>query len=218
MGRVHTDGGPIPSELIAKAQAGDLDAQRRLYALIRPYVRFVVASLTGRVGDLDELCQEACAQILVNLRRFRGTGKFTTWVCAVAAQRVSRWRRRLRRELAARRAFGTTLGDGEVRPPEDSLLRREALAAADEAMLALPERMYLALVMLDILGLHPAEAAKMIGGSARSISTNAYRAKVRVRDHFLSLGLLDAPVVVRTDEPAGEDPAELEGADHVGRS
>jgi RNA polymerase sigma factor (sigma-70 family) len=211
MGRVYADGGPIAEGLIAPAQAGDLAAQRELYEQVRPYVRFVVASLTGRISDLEELCQECCAQILTNLYRYRGAGKFTTWVCAVSARRVRRWRTRVARDQA-RRDLARDLASLQVGPhADDRLLLEEVVAAADEAIRRLPRRMYLALVMLDILGLPPAEASKVIGGTPRSLTNAAYRAKKHIRKHFARLGLLDQP-------QGAELAADMEGVGDDGQS
>ena len=181
----------IPDDLIARARGGDTAALRDLYDRIQPYVGYLVFLLAGRSAGLGELCRDICAEVLVNLGRFRGEAKFTTWVGAVVARQVRHWRKKQRVEQALWSNRVSPPGTAP-RGPEDALLGQEALAAAGEVILCLPRRMYDAFVLVNLLGVSSVEAARTLGGTPRSISDAAYRARVRIRDHFVCVGLMEA--------------------------
>ena len=181
----------IPDSLIAAAKAGDVAALRDLYDGVRPYVGFLLLKLAGDAVGLDDLSHEICAEVLLNIRRFRGPGKFSTWVYAVAARQVRHWRRRQRLAQALLAAHAS-LHREAPRRPDDALLRREAIVMASEAILDLPRRMYLSLVLLDIVGLGPAEAAAEIGGTPRAVTNAASHAKQKIHERFVEVGLVDA--------------------------
>ena len=181
----------IPVDLIARARGGDTAALRDLYDRIQPYVGYLVFLLAGRTNGLGELCRDICAEVLVNLGRFRGEAKFTTWVGALVARQVRQWRKRQRIEHALWPSDVSTPGNAS-RGPEDAVLGQEALTAAGEVILCLPRRMYDAFVLVNLLGVSSLEAAKTLGGTPRSISDAAYHARVRIRDHFVCVGLMEA--------------------------
>ena len=136
------DGRPIPDSLIAAAKAGDAAALRDLYDRVRPYVGYLLLKLAGDATGLDDLCHEICAEVLLGIGRYRGQGKFETWVYAVAARQVRHWRRRQRLAQALLSAHAS-LHREPPRRPDDALLRREAIYTAAGVIIDLPRRLYL---------------------------------------------------------------------------
>jgi DNA-directed RNA polymerase specialized sigma24 family protein len=211
----------IPDELIARARGGDTAALRDLYSRVQPYVGYLVFLLAGRSARLSELCRDICAEVLLNLGRFRGDSKFTTWVGALVGRQVRQWRKRQRLEHTLWSGDVSTHGTAP-RGPEDAVLGHEALAAAGEVILCLPRRMYDAFVLVNLLGVSSGEAAKTLGGTPRSVADAAYHARMRIRDHFVCVGLMEAASTrargraLATPAPASEGetpsgPVEVQG-------
>ncbi|MBI5500956.1 MAG: sigma-70 family RNA polymerase sigma factor [Deltaproteobacteria bacterium] len=174
---------PFPPQLIAAARDGDGEALRRLHARVEPHVVGVLLTLTRRSDELEDLRTEVCAEVLLGLHRYRGDGTFKAWVAAIAARRLRhRIRNRVREEkmLAEVGAWDQPASHG----PDEVLSHREQLLRTAEEMAELPERLYLSLVMVNILGEAPAKAARTIGGTARSIANSAYRARTWIRERL----------------------------------
>jgi len=229
MGEVCPHQTAIPDELVVAAQAGDAKARHELFLLIRPYVMRVLVSLVGRTRELRELRDEIALEVLLHIKSFRREAKFTTWMYSVVAQRAHAWRRRRRLVRSLRSGTLAFSREDPGARPDDLAARREEMIAASREILRLPTRMYLSLVLVDILGESPAEAAAVIGGSPRAISNASYRAKVRVRGRLVRSGFAEP---ARGDDPseaasgtrgtAGSaavgDPLEETGARHGGRT
>jgi len=226
---VRPDDGKIPLDLVNAAQAGDPQALRTLFDRVQPLVACIIGALVGGAPDARDLCADACAEVLLNLGRFRGEGRFSAWVHAVAVRRIGRWheRRRLQRMLHEQRPLWQP--DPSTPPPDEILVREEARRFVSREILRLPRRMYLAVTLVDLAGMSPAEAAAMIGGTARSISNASYRAKVRIQERLVAAGLMDpevltvAPIVGGTsDVPAtrrvvSDEPAATREVEHDAR-
>lgn len=196
------DGRAIPDSLIAAAKAGDAAALRDLYDRVHPYVGYLLLKLAGDAGGLDDLCHEICAEVLLNLGRYRGQGKFESWVYALAARQVRHWRRRQRLAQALLSARASMYHE-PPRRPDDALLSREALLAARGVIIDLPRRLYLSIVLVDIMGMTSEEAAAVVGGTPLSVLNAIYRARERIRARFVHLGLMEpAPKRVLRSAPA----------------
>jgi len=226
---VRPDDGRIPAEIVSAAQAGDPDALRALFDRVQPLVACIIGALVGNAPDARDLCADACAEVLLNVGRFRGDGRFSAWVYAVTVRRIGRWyeRRRLQRMLQQQRPLLEP--NPSSPPPDEILVREEARRFVSREILRLPRRMYLAITLVDLAGMSPAEAAAMIGGTARSISNASYRAKVRIQERLVAAGLMEpelltvAPILggggdasaVRSSVP--EEPAAARGVEHDAR-
>ncbi len=211
----------IPASLIASAKAGDGKALRDLYDDVRSYVGCLLLRLAGNAAGLDELCHEICAEVLLSIGRYRGRSKFESWVYALAARQVRHWRRRQRLAQALLSARAEMYTE-PPRRPDEAFLRCEALLTAAQVIIDLPQRPYLSVVLLDVVGLSPEEVSATIGGTPRSVLNAASRARDKIRARFVHLGLMDpvpkpslrrAPAVAASElGPAG--PVAGEGVRH----
>lgn len=228
-GEVRPDDGKIPRDLVTAAQAGDPKALRTLYDRVQPLVACIVGALFGNAPDAQDLCADACAEVLLNVGRFRGEGRFAAWVYAVAARRIGLWhqRRRLQRMLHQQRPLWQP--DPSTPTPDEILVREEFRRFVSREILRLLKRMYLAITLVDLAGMSPAEAAAIVGGNARSISNASYRAKVRIQERLIAAGLIDpevctvAPILGGTGDapatrpPVPDEPAASKGVEHDAR-
>ena len=204
-----TDG--FPRELVTAAQAGDRDAVRLLYAHLQGFVGRSLLTLTGSRAGLQDLGNEICARVLLNLRRYKGEGAFTSWVGMIVSHRFYRWGK-LEARRDKTRADARVLAARGSNRPDDIMGRREALLGAAEATKRLPPRMFECFSAIVLRGDSPIEAARNLGGSPRAITNSAYRAKVFLRTELELMGLSDAsatPVAKPTRVVAGSRPVAL---------
>ena len=87
-------------DLVARFRAGDGAAFDQLVLAHQDRVVRLVYRLLGRREEVDDVVQEVFLSVLVNLKRFRGECRFSTWLTRVVLNKCrshGRWRlRRLR--------------------------------------------------------------------------------------------------------------------------
>jgi RNA polymerase sigma-70 factor (ECF subfamily) len=220
----------IPDELIVAAQADDPAARHELYLRIRPFVARVLATLVGRGSELRELRDEIALEVMLHLPQFRHEGKFTTWMYSVVVFQAKMWRKRRKLARSLRAGMWVLPQPESAVQPDAVLERREDVAAVAAEILRLPKRLYLCLLMVDLLGISPTEVADVIGSSPRAVSNYSYRAKMRLRDRLAGAGVAehgpaDGPGAERRSEapetatsPSTDGPLAEAGARHGGRA
>ena len=191
-----TDG--IPLDLVTEAQAGDPVAMRKLHAQVRSFVGYLLVALAGRGPGVEDLGSEICAQVFLNLHRFKADGSFTSWVGTTAARQYRRWRRAENRRDRTASDAGILAGP-EADRPDEIADRREVLLGAGAAVHRIPRRLLECFTLVDLVGETPTEAAKTIGGNPREIANSAYRARLILRRELELMGLWDA-----APKPAGK--------------
>jgi RNA polymerase sigma factor (sigma-70 family) len=173
--------------MVAFAQ-GDAGAFDRLYARHKATVfRFVARSLPSR-ADAEEVFQDVWMKAIEARGRYEPRAKFTTWLYAIAHNRlVDMWRRK-----------GLSLvpigGDGDdgrpaVDPPDDpanepfaQVAGREALARFAAAFAKLPPAQREAFVMKEEAGMSIAEIAEATGADPEAVKSRVRYATTRLRE------------------------------------
>ena len=144
---------------------------RRHQPLVRGFLRRM---LRGAAELADDLAQETFIKAHRGLRGFRGGARFSSWLCAIAANELrAEWRRRERRAEFLDEEHG--VGVPDVADP---------VAARDlsDALAALPETQRAALVLCFEHGLTHEEAAAVLGCPLGTLKSHINRGKARLRD------------------------------------
>src|SRR5467141_3271164 len=87
------------AELIRRVCSGEKEA---FYALVRPYEKSVFTaamSILNNQADAEEVAQEAVLKAFVNLAKFRGEAKFSTWLVQITINKARLKLRKDRRHL-----------------------------------------------------------------------------------------------------------------------
>jgi RNA polymerase sigma-70 factor (ECF subfamily) len=198
-GAAHDD---PDSELVARWQAGELDA---FETLIRRHERRVFRLLLRMLGnreDAEDAAQEAFLSLHRHGHRFRGDARFSTFVYRVAANAALNRRRSLGRararqqELAERQAAGSDL-PSSPRDPEGAASGAEVQARVQAALLELPDDLRLAVVLYDLEGQSYRDIAEALGIPEGTVKSRIHRARGALR------GLLAE--LVRSGHETGED-------------
>jgi len=98
---------PAPAErdreratLMARAQAGDREAYRRLLEDITPFVRGLAARGLREASEIEDAVQDVLLTVHVIRRTYDPSRPFAPWLAAIARRRIiDRLRRQMRRNL-----------------------------------------------------------------------------------------------------------------------
>lgn len=147
--------------------------------MFRLYQRPVFAYFLRMVGDrhdAEELTQETFTRACHAIRRFRGDSSVATWLFGIA-----------RRVLLE--ALRAGLFDRRSNLPSEQLDRAEEPDVAERldlerafSRLGLADRE--ALMLVDVLGFEPKEAAPMVGLSAGAFRVRLHRARARLGQEY----------------------------------
>ena len=163
--------------LIARAVAGDLAAQRALYDQHVDRVYRLAYRLAGDEDLARDFTQETFVRAFDRLATFRGESSLGTWLHTIGVsvalnglRKVKRWRAR-EAPLDEALAVGTT-----VREAEPDLKRRLA-----EAIDALPDGYRTVFVMHDVEGYTHEEIGTALGIQSGTSKAQLFRARAKLR-------------------------------------
>ena len=164
-------------DLIARARAGDRNAQQELLLTHVPRVRRLVTRLLGGGPDVDDVVQVACVETLKSLRRFRGDASFALWMDRVATNVVYKHFRTNRR----RRARIALVEDPDRSPDQADAARRlewrHAVAQAREILEQVKPDRRIVFLLVAVDGRTVEEAAAMLDLSLSAAKSRYLRAR-----------------------------------------
>ncbi|TRO95494.1 RNA polymerase sigma factor [Glycocaulis profundi] len=137
---------------------------------------------TGNADEAYEVVQLSFISAWKALARFETGRAFDVWLRAIA---LNKCRDRARRAKVRRLVFGSPPereGDAPEPPsqapgPDVQVSDRDALRAAEAAIAALPDGLKAPLILTSIDGLTMAEAAQVLGMTAKAVENRLYRAR-----------------------------------------
>lgn len=170
------------AELATAAAAGDDRAyavlvtrhKEGLYRLLRRYL--------GNADEAYEAAHEAFIAAWSALARYDPERAFGSWLRTIA---INKARDRGRRIAVRRLIFGSQSFDNseaQIRPDparaaDDAMVERERVVELDRAISRLPTALRAPLILTAIEGRSQQEAGDILGISAKSVETRAYRAR-----------------------------------------
>ncbi len=173
---------------MARLQGGD---DRALTTLMDrwqiPLRRFIYRSLNNEADALD-LAQETFVRVYTHRAKFRPGAKFSTWLFSIALNlcRDGIRRRKVRPSVPLDEAGLAAASDRSVdtsgAAPDSDLLRAETAQTVRSAVEALPEPLKTAVLLCEYEDLSLAEAAEVVGCSAKAVETRLYRARTLLRE------------------------------------
>ncbi len=200
--------------LLVAARAGDADAFAALVGPCTGMLRQVALGILRNEEDAQDAFQEALLRIYLDLHRFNGTCKFSTWayrICVNRALMVLRSRKRRREEaMEVLLPCHDRYGSRQMGAPEETLqeapvafARLEQLHVRTEVQKGLrkltPKQLEVFLLK-DMRGWKARELAVHIGVSLDVVRQRLHRARLGMREHlgtygthaFLPLGMAQA--------------------------
>ncbi len=179
---------PDDGELMLRLQAGDdrtLDVLMDRWQI--PLRRFLYRSLHNE-ADATDLAQETFVRVYTHRGKFRPGAKFSTWLFSIALNlcRDGLRRRKVRPAMpldeAGLAAASDRMADTSGAAPDSDLVRAETAQTVRSAVEALPEPLKTAVILCEYEDLSLAEAAGVVGCSAKAVETRLYRARALLRE------------------------------------
>ena len=179
------------SNLLQRAGRGDKEA---FYLLVQPCERGLFATamaILKNPADAEEAAQEAVLKAFMNVGRFRGESKFSTWITQICVNEARLKIRKARKHLYDSIDEPESGEDGEYFPrdfadwreiPSEALQRKELKVALKRALDELPEKYRAVLILRDIQQLSIEETAQVLGLSPANVKTRLLRARLQMRD------------------------------------
>jgi len=183
------------AEVMLRVKAGDDQAFNYLVEKYRrPIVSFMYR-MAHNSAVAEELAQEVFLRVYRSREGYKAEAKFSTWVYRIATNLAVNHARDTRHERPDTtlsldepdQETGMTLDVADGRPTvEQSLLRRERLAAIREHVQALPDRQRLAVIMHKYQGMDYraiGEVLKLSEAATKSLLFRAYQTlRERLKD------------------------------------
>ncbi len=134
----------ISNATLDAARAGDRQAFRAIVEAFRDPVFRYAHRMLGNATDAEDVVQETCVRIFVNLKQFQPGGNFRAWVYRIATNLCLDKKREGHRLLPVKAESSVD--------PGSAAETREIIRAAERAMVQLPEKQRAALVLRVIEG------------------------------------------------------------------
>ncbi len=180
-------------DLVSRWRTGDVSA---FAALVRRHERKVYRLLLRMLGNPEE-AKDAAQETFLNLHRhghrFRGDALFSTFVYRVTANAALNRRRTLGRSRAREDALAHLQRTGLESPagppdPEHAAAAAEERAVVQAALLQLPAKLRLPLVLYDIEGLPYPDIARTLELPEGTVKSRIHRARERLRESLVAGG------------------------------
>lgn len=143
-------------------------------------------------ADAEDLVQETFLTVFRYLKDFRHETKFKNWLYRVAASTCIKKLRKSKfapeRELSLEEFALAEEAETLARVPEwaqlplEQLLNEELLGTLNEAILSLPDKYRIVVVLRDVEGFSTDEAAQILGLSAANVKVRLHRARLFLRE------------------------------------
>jgi RNA polymerase sigma-70 factor (ECF subfamily) len=171
------------AEAIERARKGDGGAFGEIYRRLAPRVSGLCLHLLGSREEAEDATSEVFMRLRAALSRYDATLPFRPWLVGIATNHCLDRLRRRRREQRLFDAEPEALAAAPEPGPSPlaGLLAAERRAALTAAILALPERHRLPLVLRYSAEMSYDEIAKRLGWTRERVAVNLFRAKEGLR-------------------------------------
>ena len=174
------------AELMLRTGNGDTAAFEQLVERHQALVIGTVARMLGNNSDIEDVAQQVFIRVWKSAPRYTPTAKFTTWLLTITRNLVFNEARRRKRHpgIALDSHEGNeslSLPDQARSAPDEALLERELENAIDHAILSLPERQRLALVLRRYQSKSYEEIADVLNLSVPAVKSILFRARSELR-------------------------------------
>jgi len=174
------------AELMLRTGNGDTAAFQHLVERHQALVIGTVARMLGNNSDIEDVAQQVFIRVWKSAPRYTPTAKFTTWLLTITRNLVFNEARRRKRHpgIALDTHEGNeslSLPDQARSAPDEALLERELENAIDHAILSLPERQRLALVLRRYQSKSYEEIADVLNLSVPAVKSILFRARSELR-------------------------------------
>jgi RNA polymerase sigma-70 factor (ECF subfamily) len=172
--------------LMAGAARGDIGAFEQLVERHQALVIGTVGRMLGNNSDAEDVAQQVFVRVWKSAERYRPTAKFTTWLLTITRNLVFNEARRRKRHPGDlldvhEGEEALALVDSAGRVPDEQLLEAELQREIDRAILALPEKQRMAVVLRRYEDKSYEEIGEVLGLSIAAVKSLLFRARTELR-------------------------------------
>ena len=189
-------------QLIAEILAGNPE---RFYELIAPIERRVYVTayeIVQSPAEAEDVAQEAILKAFRSLKSFRGDSRFSTWLFRITMNEA-RMRLRKNREVSLDELVAEDQENGYTplqladwrEIPADAVIRQDLAEHLEDAIASLPLNYREVLVLRDIDRMSILQTAEILGLTVPNVKVRLLRARLMLRDYFVSENLIKAEAV-----------------------
>lgn len=177
------------AELVKQVQSGSADVFEELVRRHSGRVFGTVAGIVGNIDDARDVTQDVFLKAFENIGRFEGRAKFSTWLTSIAINTGTE----LLRHRRSTEPLGIVDDDEGFRPrqvqkwtddPEQIFTAAQRNELVRDAILRLPEKYRVALILRDISQLSSEEAAAALEIGVPALKARVLRARLMLRERL----------------------------------
>ncbi|WP_420448912.1 RNA polymerase sigma factor [Candidatus Palauibacter sp.] len=175
-------------ELAEKAGKGERGALDRLVGALRPLVCRWALVMTGDPDDAEDIAQLVLMKTLRSIGSFDGRARVTSWVYRITRNASLDLRRSKRRDrrLAERAEWMAEVQAPLLEDPLDDIEMKRTMRLIRSLLGGLSMRQREVFDLVDLQGLRPAEAARLLGMNPNTLRVHLLRARRRMRKKMLA--------------------------------
>ena len=175
--------------LVARTQAGDLEAFEELARRHSRMIYRALAAILGNPDDALDAMQDALLSAFKHIGGFRGRSKFSTWLMSIARNAAIQRLRGRRDEESLDESVSE--GDREFRPrqvrawqdnPEQLYSQSESRRLVESAIMALPAKYRIVVMLRDIEQLSTDEVARQLELTVPAVKVRLLRGRLLLRE------------------------------------
>ena len=169
-------------DLILRSKHGDLESFNRLVEKYQREVYNLALRMLGQASAADDATQEAFISAFRRIGQLR-SDNFRAWLLRITANACRDQLRSLRRHPTTPldELVLDTEVDRSAQSPEDYAINQELGAEIANALLTIPNKQRLAVVLYDIEGLSYEEIAQVMNCSLGTVRSRISRGRERLR-------------------------------------
>lgn len=171
------------TELVARAQSGDLNAFDGLINLHQERVFALAYRMLGNSEDASDAQQETFIQAWKNLHRFRGDAALSTWLHRITVN-ICLSRRRRPQPVQLEPAVEERLAGSDQTTGISCLVNAETALMVRKVIAALPPHYRALVVLREIEERSFEEIAQILGCTPASARTRASKARKLLRERL----------------------------------
>jgi len=178
-------------DLVARAQAGDVEAYEELVRLHHKRVFAIVSGILRRREDVEDVAQQVFLKAYLSLQRFDRRSAFSTWLYKISVNECWDY---LRKKKARPLVYESDLSEEQSQQlwrverdaagPADARQRAEARQLAERLLAELGEEERLMMVLKEAEGLSVEEIAELLGMNANTVKVRLFRARGRLAESY----------------------------------
>ncbi|MBN1764096.1 MAG: RNA polymerase sigma factor [Sedimentisphaerales bacterium] len=187
MSSLSQTAGAVDKKRVTRALSGEDIAFEEIVAHYQPQVTQLVYRLLGwREDEVEDVVQEVFMAVFINLDKFRGQSRISTWLTRITINKCRSWQRKrlLKMNLIQKLiSFGSSSNKPRYNPGAN-LWENEAAAQIRRVVQSLPPRLREVVVLRYLEELSITEVAEILDLTVNAVHVRLNRARKQIKNEL----------------------------------